>query len=261
MKKTVYAILIFVLIIGLPLMVFDAIGKNRDEFNIPLRFNKMIIDLSNTARKDELLFESELEIPSSIEFFIQSDAEGEKNVKVISDSEILGLKEKEISFNVGKYTGNASTSATFVMDAGKYSVYLTNEKTNGRIAIGYQETPKETSEFERLFKIHKGDLNNPPVGYEEIYSTDLAELNYKDEIIYTLSLDKSKDIGLSIYTSSKEGDVSIDLIGESTNFFGLVHSAHNNILDQLETTLSPGEYQLKLTCENADGKLYVFLKQ
>lgn len=261
MKKTVYAILIFSLIIGLPLIILDIIDKNKDEFIIPPRFRKVVVDLSDRARTNELLFENELEVPSRVEFFIQSDATGEKNVKVISDSEILGLKSREINFKIGNFTGNASILATFIIDAGKYSVYLTSEKTNGKIAIGYQETSKEVSEFERLLKIHNGDLNNPPNGYEEIFSTDLTGRSCKDEIIYTLSLNKTKNIGLSIYTSSQQGNVSVDFIGKSTSYIGLGHPAHNRICDQLETTLPVGEYQFKLTCENADGQLYIFLKQ
>ncbi len=261
MKKVVYTILIFSLIMGLPLMILDLLAKGNDELNIPPRFTKVIVDLSDKAREDELLFTNELEAPSMVEFFIQSDAVDEKNVKVISESEILGMNSREVNFTVGRLTGNASTTATFTMDTGKYSVYLTNEKADGRIAIGHQETPKEISEFVRLYKIHNGDLNNPPNGYEEIFSTDMAGRSSKDEVFYTLSLDATSDIGLSVYTSSKHGDVSVDFIGESASYFGLVHSSYNRILDQLETTLHAGEYQLKLTCENTDGQLYVFLKQ
>jgi hypothetical protein len=261
MKKTVYTILIVSLIIGLPLMILDTMNKDRDQFKIPSRFNKVVVDLSDKARTEELLFEKELQVPTKVEFIMQSDAEGVKNVKVISESEILGFKSREFNFPVGRYTGNSSTSATFIMDVGKYSVYLTSEKTNGKLAMGHQETSKEASEFERLLKIHNGDLDNPPDGYEEIFSMDLTAQSFKEEIIYTLSLDKAKEIGLSIYTSSKQGNVSVDLIGESASYFGLVHPDRNRICDQLETTLLPGEYQFKVTAENADGQLYVFIKQ
>lgn len=261
MKKTVYAILITSLIIGFCLTIMDELAKNKDEFNIPSRFDKVIVDLSEQTRTNELLFTRELDVPSSVEFFLQSDDISEKSVKVISESEILGLNSREINFTVRRFTGNSSTSGTFTMQPGRYSVYLTSEKADGKIAIGYRETEKEQSEFERLYKIHKGDLNNPPNGYVEIFSTNLAGQSCEDEVIYTLSLDTTKDIGLSIYTSSKQGTVSVDFIGNSSSFIGLVHSPHNRICDQLNTTLSPGEYQLKLTCENADGQLYVFLKQ
>lgn len=261
MKKTVYTILIFSIVIGLFLIIMDELAKEKDGFNVPSRFEKVIVDLSEEARTNELLFTRELDVPSSVDFFIQSDDASEKNVKIISESEILGINSHEINFTVWKYTGNSYTSGTFIMQPGKYSVYLTSEKTDGKIVIGYQETEKEQSEFERLYKIHKGDLNNPPDGYVEIFSTNLTGRSCKDEVIYTLSLDTTKSIGLSVYTSSEQGTVSVDFIGKSSSFMGLVYSPHNRMCDQLDTTLPPGEYQLKLTCENADGQLYIFLKQ
>ncbi len=256
-----YSILLFSLIICLPLMIIDYVSQNKEAFNIPSRFDKVIVDLSEQDRTEELIFESDLNVPSSVELFIQSDASGEKIVKVVSESAILGYKNQEIYFNIGQYTGSASTSATLIIDPGTYSIYLSGEKTEGKIAVGYRVTPKDISEYERLLKIHNGDLMNPPDGYEKVFSTNLSGLVYKGEVIYTLSLTKTTNIGFSIYTSAESGNVSIDLIGESSNYYGMVHPEHNRICDQLETTLPPGEYLFKLTCENADGDLVLFVKQ
>lgn len=261
MKRTVYTILIASLVVGFYLIVMDELSKNKDGFNIPSRFKKVIVDLSDRTRTNELLFTSELDEPSSVEFFIQSDDPSEKTVRVISESEILGNNSREINFIVRRFTGSSSTSGTFIMQKGKYSVYLTSEQTDGKIAIGYQDTTKEPSEFERLYKIHMGDLNNPPEGYLEVFSTDLSGRSYKEDVIYTLSLDTAKTIGLSVYISSQQGTVTVDFVGKSSNYIGLVHPAHNRICDQLVTSLPQGEYQLRLTCEDADGELYVFLKQ
>jgi len=242
-KKTVYSILIISLVIGVCLIILDS--KGNDQFNIPSRFEKVIIDLSSQSGTDVLLFTKELDVPSTVEFFIQSDNETPKNIKVVSESEILGINGREVNFTVGKVTGNACVASTFVMDKGRYSVYLTSEKTKGKLAIGHQETAKEPAEFDRLYKIHNGDLNNPPEGYIEIFSTDLTGKSYRDEVIYTLSLDTAKDIGLSVYTSARQGTVSVDFIGKSSDFTGLVHPQFNRICDQLEATLPPDEYQCK----------------
>lgn len=259
MKKTIYSILIFSLVIGFVLIIMD--GLNEDDFKVPSRFEKVVVDLNDQFGTDVLLFTKELNVPSTVEIFLQSDDESEKNIKIVSESEILGFSSREVNYKVGKYTGNARISGTFTMGKGKYSVYLTSEKTEGKLVIGHQETVEEPSEFERLHKIHNGELNNPPEGYAEIFSTDLTEKNFKDEVIYTLSLDTPRNIGLSVYTSAKQGIVSVDFIGKSSNFIGLANSQFNRICDQLETTLTSGEYQFKLTCENADGQLYIFLKQ
>lgn len=261
MKKTVYSILIFSLIIGLCLILTEQITKENDGIRIPSRFKKANVDLIDHLRVNELLFTNELGEPSSVEFFIQSDSENEKQIRVISESEILGRNSNEIQFTLGKLTGSSGIAGTYILQPGKYSVYLTSEKTEGRVGIGYQETAKEPSEFERLYKIHKGDLNNPPKGYTEIFSTNLSGLNCKDKVIYTISLETGKNIGLSVYTSAKQGTVSVDFIGNSQSYIGLGNPRSNSICDQLETTLSPGKYEFKLNCENADGQLYIFLKQ
>ena len=89
MKKTVYSILIISLVIGVCLIILDS--KGNDQFNIPSRFEKVIIDLSSQSGTDVLLFTKELDVPSTVEFFIQSDNETPKNIKVVSQSEILRI--------------------------------------------------------------------------------------------------------------------------------------------------------------------------
>lgn len=258
-KKTVYFILVFSLVIGFGLIIMDAMSG--DVFRVPTRFEKVTVDLDEQYGTDVLIFSKKLDVPSTVEFFIQSDDAGMKNISIVSESEILGLSGKRINFMVGRITGNECIASTLTLDKGGYSIYLTGEKASGRLVIGHQETEKEPSEFERLCKIHNGEINNPPEGYTEIYSADLAGKSCKDEVIYTLSLSTAKNIGLSVYTSSRHGTVSVDFIGKYSGNYGLVHPQLNRICDQMEVSLSPGEYQLKLTCENADGQLYVFMKQ
>lgn len=260
MKKTISFILIFSLVVGLGLIIMDALSGN-DGFDVPTWYETVTVDLDKQFGTDVLIFSEKLDVPSTVDFFIQSDDASIKNIRIVSESEILGLSGKEINFMVGRVTGNSCIARTLTLDKGGYSVYLTSSKANGKLVIGHQEREKAPSEFERLYKIHNGEINNPPEGYAEIYSTDLAGKNCKSEVIYTLSLDTAKNIGLSVYTSSRQGTVSVDFIGKSSSYYGLIHPELNRICDQMEVSLSPGEYQLKLTCENADGQLYVFMKQ
>jgi hypothetical protein len=261
MKKSVYSILLLSLVIGLPLMIIDFIGQNKDDFHVPTGFSQLVIDLSDQDRSEEPVLEIDLTVPSNVELFMQSDAPGIKIVRVVSESVILGYKHQEIDFAIGQYTGSASTSSTLVMAPGKLSLALTGEKTDGKIVIGYRITDKDPTEYERLMRIHNGDLENPPSGYEKVYSSDLSGQSYKDEVVYTLSLNRMTNVGFSIYTSAKNGNVSVDIVGVSSNYYGVIHSEYHRICDQLETTLPPGEYQFKLTSDNADGELVVYIKQ
>lgn len=54
--------------------------------------------------------------------------------------------------------------------------------------------------------------------------------------------------------------MSVDFVGSTFRFRGLVSTEHR-MCDQLELTLPRGEYQVKLSCQEADGQLYVFLKE
>ena len=260
MKKTVYSILIITLFIGLGLIITEQLTKDRNVFKVPSGYHKEIIDLSDHTRSDELLFSRELESPSTVEIFIQSDNDSDKIIKIISDSAILGRKSNEDVLPVKKYTDNQYVSSTYLFNKGEYSVYLTSECADGKLVIGYRETPKELTEYERLSKIDKGELNNPPEGYSLVYSADLSGVSYNDELVHTLSLNESKKIGISIYTSSMQGNLSVNLIGESFGYYGLV-SPEQRICDQLDMVLSPGEYQFKVDCEDTDGQVYIFIKQ
>jgi len=259
-KKTVYFILIFSLIVGLCLTIMDALGGD-DGFDVPSRFETVTVDLDKQSGTDVLIFSEKLDAPSTVELFIQSNDASIKNIRIVSESEILGISGKEINFTVGRVTGDSCIARTLTLDKGGYSVYLTSRKAGGKLVIGHQEREKEPSEFERLYKIHNGEINNPPEGYAEIYSTDLAGKKCKDEVIYTLSLVVAENIGLSVYTSAKQGTVSVVFVGNNSSYYGMVHPELNRICDQMEVSLSPGEYQLRLTCENADGQLYVFMKR
>lgn len=265
MRKTVYVILASCLLLGLVLMVLDgltqSVSPGMGDFNVPKGFESFLVDLNEKTRTDELLFTGELEWPSYLDLFFQSDAAGIKHVTVVSESDILGAIDRRMSFAVGTFTGKASSSPSLLMDAGKYSVYLTSEQTEGKIVIARRSTAVDVSEFERLSKIHKGDLDNPPEGYERIYSADLSEKACREETIYTLSLDRAESIGLSIYTSARQGIVSVDFVGENMYYYNLVNPVSNRICDRLELILPAGDYKLNLTCEDARGELVVFVRR
>lgn len=259
MKKTIQIVLVVTLLVGLGLIIMEQLYGNKDDFKIPAGYKKEIVDLSDHVRSDELLFTIELDSPSELSFFIQSDADNEKVIKVTGDSKIIGMNSNELIFNVRAYSGNEATSSRNIVNKGKYSVYITSEQTDGRLAIGYKATPIDLSEYERLSRIDMGDLDNPPEGYTQIYSTELSGLNYEGEVVHNLSLTTKMKVGISVYTSSMQGNVSVDFVGNSNSYYGLVYP-QNKICDQLELDLSPGDYYFKVNCEDADGQLYIFIK-
>jgi hypothetical protein len=118
----------------------------------------------------------------------------------------------------------------------------------------------KASEYERLMKVDQGDLDNPPEGYEKVYIADLSELNCKEDIVYTLTLDRTQKVGFSLYTNSTKGNVSVDFAGENSNFYGLINSFYK-IEDRMENTYSKGTYEFKLTSNNADGQVYIYIKK
>lgn len=260
MKRTVFATLILCLAVGIPLVVLDLQHRADVEFSVPDRFAKLVVDLNAGDRVDELLLERQLSVPSTVELVMQSDSEAPKRVTLVSESGILGRGESELEFWVGRFVGSASTSATLVLPAGRYALHLTSEKHTGQLVIGYRDTPIELKEFDRLSKIHRGDLTNPPVGYREAYCADLVGLNVQNEVVYTLFLESWENIGISIYTSATQGTLSVDMTGGTSSWLGVV-SPLNRICDQMELSLPPGEYQIKLACAEADGQLYVYLKR
>jgi len=252
--------------IGLPLMILDQITGTgsiwiNDKFTIPAGYTKIEIDLDEKSRNTEMIFESTLDIPKGIDLYIQSNSEEEKIIKISSEHNIIGKSDKECILTVNKVTNNMANNFNQIFGPGKISITLTNQKAKGKLIIGYRERSIDISDYERLSKIDNGDLNNPPKGYDMACNIDLDGLNCKDEVIYTLTVDKSQKIGLSFYTNSKEGTVSVDFCADGNNYYGLVYSGLNNICDQLELTLDKGEYEVRLNSENADGQLYVFIKK
>jgi len=260
MKKLVPGILLICLIIGIPLMILDALSTN-SQFTIPKGYKKIEVNLNKQSRDNEMVYSGSLKVPKKVEFYIQSDSPEEKYLTISSEKKFIGMSGNETSFEVGEFTKNSYSSPTFLFGTGKYNIFISNEKAKGKLIIGYKEIPIKESDFERLSKIDNGNLNNPPVGYKKIYSTDLSEKYMSNETIYKINLDRTKLVGLSIYTNSKSGNVKVDFIGKNSNYTGLIYSGNNSICDQFEQTFSKGEYDIKLTSENADGQLYVFMKK
>ncbi len=264
MKKVVFGLLVICLMAGIPLMIMDSnMGSNgvNGKFTIPAGYTKIEIDLDEKSRNSEVIFTSTLDIPKGFDLYVQSDSEEEKIIEVTSEHKFIGKADNKHILNVNKVTDNMANTFNQIFGPGEISISLTNQKAKGKIVIGYRERAIDISEYERLSKIDSGDLNNPPKGYDKAYRIDLSGLKYKDETIYSITLDKAQNVGFSFYTDSREGNVSVDLIGENSSFYGLISSGHNNICDQLELMFEKGEYKVRLNCENADGQLYVFIKK
>lgn len=259
MRKRVFIALVLSLLVGVPLMVLDLLHKNDSTFFIPEGFQTIAVDLSTTERIEELILERELLTPSNVEIRVQSDSLGLKHLKVLSNSGILGHAEDHVDFLVERYTGPEWSSVNLLLPPGKYAVYLTSPQEKGQLVLNYREVPTDQAQFERLFKIHGGDLNHPPAQYKEVFSTELTGRQLDNEVVYEFSFSSRQSFGLSAYTSATKGMVSVDLIGEGVSWIGLV-SPENRICDQLEITLNPGTYEIRVSCSEADGALNVFVK-
>lgn len=260
MKKTVFGILIICLLIGIPLIILDAFPNAKGQFTIPSDYSKIVIDLNEKTRDNEVVFSSILETPRGIDLYIQSDSSEEKIIEIASEHKIIGKPDNKYHFSVNQVTNNMANTLNQIYNAGQFTISLTNRQAEGKLVIGYRERTISSSEIERLLKIDSGDLDNPPAGYEKVYSTDLSGMDCKDEVLYTFTLDKTQTFGLSVYSHVEEGSLSVDFIGENTSYYGLVYSK-NSLCDQMEIPLEKGEYQVRLNCENVDGKLIVFAKK
>ncbi|HHY82413.1 MAG TPA: hypothetical protein GX505_07005 [Clostridiales bacterium] len=61
------------------MIIIDGLSKAMNEFNVPSRFEEVTVDLGDQYGTDVLLFTKELNAPSTVEFFIQSDNTSEKS--------------------------------------------------------------------------------------------------------------------------------------------------------------------------------------
>jgi hypothetical protein len=261
MKKAVFSILIASLIVGVPLMLLDFFYKDNDSFNIPKEYSKIEVDLSEKARNNESVFQAYFDTPKGFDLIIQSDSEEIKTIEVITEQKIIGRSDNKYEIEVDKILGPCSYGLNFISGIGNITVSLTNEKAEGKIVFGYKDRPIDILEYERLLKVDNGELNNPPKGYDKIFSADLRGQNFKDETIYTLTLYNPQNIGLSVYTDCTEGDLSVDLIGQGSSYYGIVSPNNFRICDQLEFRWDKGEYEIRLSSENANGQIYIFLKR
>lgn len=261
MKKIMIGILGICLLVGVPFIIMDLLAGSSGVFHTSPGYKRIELDLGEKARDDEVVYTKELKHAAEISFMIQSDADAESSVSIESDEKFLGSDTNKESCPVGNMTGTSYLSPKMLLQPGKYTIKVTNIQTGGKLMIGYKERKLETAEYERLLKIDKGELNNPPEGYELVYSADLSGLAYNQEVIYDLTLNHSQKVGISVYTNASSGKVSVDFAGESNSFIGLVTPKVHYICDRLENTFGKGNYKIRLSSEDADGQIYIFIKK
>lgn len=261
MKKLIIIILAGCLLIGVPFMVLDYLSVRNGEFNIPAGYEKIRISLEEKARTNETVYTKELTGATEVSFMIQSNSDINSTIKISCDKKLIGNNNYEETYQISQMTGNSYLSPKLLLQPGRYTITVTNTQTSGSIMIGYQEKPLAEREYQRLLKIEEGDLNNPPEGYELAYHSELAGLDCESETVYTLTLDHSQKIGIAAYTNATEGNVSVDFIGDNSNFIGIISPKFHMICDGIENSFRQGEYKIKLTSRNADGEVYIFIKK
>lgn len=261
MKKTVFTILIICLVAGIPLMVLDMNPATGGGLKTLPGHSKIVIGTNDKSRENEEVFSTVLKAPTFVDLYIQSDSKETVTLAISSDQRIIGKRDNKYVLYINKVPGNSGYSLNQLFGPGNLTIRMTNEKSPGKLDIRYSERPADASEYERLSKIDNGDLDNPPEGYYEVCRIDLSGLNCNEEPVYSFTLDSAQTIGISIYTDTEQGEMSVDIIGPGTNFFAVVNSVSNRICDQLQLELDKGTYEVRLNSENADGQLYVFIKK
>ncbi len=261
MKKLIIIVLAACLLIGIPFIIMDRIAENNGDFNIPSWYETVRIKLEEKARNSEVVYTKELTNATVVSFMIQSNSQTDSTIRISSDKKLIGSNTHEETFMISNMTGKSYLSPKMILQPGTYTITVTSKKTEGVVMIGYQETELNSSEYERLLKIDQGDLNNPPEGYELAYSTKLSGLDCTQETVYSLSLDRSKNIGIAVYTNATTGKATVDFQGTYSNFIGLVTPKVHTICEQMESTFQRGDYEIQLTSKNADGEIYIFIKK
>lgn len=259
MKRFLIVIVIICFMIGIPLLIIDRLAMNGD-FKIPGNYNMIKVDLNDKVRSNEIVYTKKLNTAAKVRFMIQCDSDAQGSIQIASEQKILGSNFKEETIMLMKVTGSQSMNPELILQPGNYSITVTNEKTEGTMIIGYNEKELPAAEYERLKKVDGGELNNPPEGYEKIYSATLSGLSCKEEKIYTLQLDHIQKIGIAVYSSATKGNLSVDFLGKNNNFIGMVSPGVANIYE-MENSFATGTYEFKLTSDGADGQVYIFLKK
>lgn len=260
-KKYIIILLGICLLIGIPFIGMDLLSKDAGNFNNHYIYKKIKIDLKEKSRENETVLVKELSSATELSLEIQSDSDSMSYVSISSDQKLIGSNGKEERYGIRDMTGNSYVSPTLLLQPGKYEIKVTNTQAEGKLVIGYKEKKIDDKDYERLLKVDSGDLNNPPEGYELVYSGDLSGLNCSKKVVYSLSINHNQDIGICVYTNSSKGNATVDFIGKNNNFTGLVTPKSHAICEQTEGTFPAGDYEFQLTSENADGQMYIFIKK
>ena len=166
MKRTVFVILILSLAMGIPLMVFDFLYRGESEFRVPEDMEQLVVDLDTADRTEELLLERDLIMPSMVELFMQSDTEGLKRLKLVSEGELLGRREPRVDFFVQRYTQARKPllSASCWPRVSTPFISIAKGKRGSSPSVT-AKPPWNQRSLNGCSKSIEATLSNPPVGY------------------------------------------------------------------------------------------------
>ncbi len=205
----------------------------------------------------DVIYSLDLKSPMLEHFYILSQFEGDKWIKLKGDKKIIGVNGTAIDLIKGDY---AVAQSSFLLKSGRYIISAENPFIKGELTLYVSNEKPDLKTYRRLLMIDEGDLNNPPEGYENIYSSNSGIPEKTNVIIYSFNVGSTIKEAFSIYGKISEGKLSVRLKGGNIRDFEFINENHP-MSDQCSLFLEKGSYSIWIFTDGFKGRLAVFRKK
>jgi len=212
--------------------------------------------LTGTFQSNSNIYSFSVDKPSIVHFYLLSQYDGEKWLVLRSKKKLIGINSNELNLLKGDYW---SASASLLLDSGSYQVLALNPELRGEIVLYISNQPADKDMIKRMVKIDRGDLNNPPPGYERVFYTNLGKLDVSSDF-NAISLKVTNNIifSFSVYSNIRRGKLSVRFKGSNLREIEIINEEHP-VSDCSTINVNKGIYSFRVIAESADGELVIFI--
>lgn len=222
----------------------------------PENFNLFFAIKKEKNNKGGYYREFEVDKPSIYQFFIAPNFNADKVVRFSSKEKFVGLYTNEITLLEGNY---GSSQVSLFLFPGKYQFYVNFGIPGATIYFYTNVYLPDVDYVNRITKVEKGDIYNPPKNYRELYRTNLSGLEVNNLSIAKFSISNSGEYSFSAYsTRCSRGRFSLRLVGGGYQGIDLLNQ-DRYISDQVSIFLPRGVYEIFLSSYNADCRVVLYM--
>jgi hypothetical protein len=222
----------------------------------PEGFNSFFTIKKEKTNKEGYIREFIVKKPAAYLFFVAPNFNGNKIVKFISEKRLIGLYTNEIIMLEKDY---GSSQVFLLLLPGSYKFFINFDVAGASIFFYTNVIELSSNYVNRILKIDRGEIYNPPEGFRKFFATNLNGLDVNNLSAGRFEVTNPGEYSFCAYsTMCKKGRFSLRLVGGGYQGVDILNEKRT-ISDQVSLYLNKGKYEILLSSYEADCDVVLYI--